>query len=71
MLLPFKPLIKMLIKLHGFIPGDVFSICAQLYDLDIQKHEATGCARLDTTLMWCVAVWRLLPLPSLPFFHRV
>jgi hypothetical protein len=50
-LAPFKPVIDDIIKVHGFIPAEVFSVCLNVNNLDIEQHEAKGCPELDSQIM--------------------
>lgn len=50
-LLPFKPIIDQVIKLEGFIPAKLFSVCLNFTDLKFSKTEVSGCSNLDATLM--------------------
>jgi len=50
-LAPYKPLIDEILKLHRFIPADVFSVCIHLKDLVISKTEFKGCVDLDVKLI--------------------
>jgi len=52
----FYPLIKELIKKYGHIPGDVFSVCLDVYNvtytpLGKDKERVDGCALLNSTIM--------------------
>eukprot|EP00762_Andalucia_godoyi_P005831 ANDGO_06997.mRNA.1 hypothetical protein CAOG_07776 len=52
-LAPYKALLEEIIKIHGFIPADIFSLCLELQDLNInyQQKEATGDVWLDATIL--------------------
>eukprot|EP01113_Clastostelium_recurvatum_P000061 TRINITY_DN10031_c0_g1_i1.p1 TRINITY_DN10031_c0_g1~~TRINITY_DN10031_c0_g1_i1.p1 ORF type:complete len:124 (+),score=28.81 TRINITY_DN10031_c0_g1_i1:439-810(+) len=53
----YAEIIKMLIKETGKIPGDVFSICLDLYNVTYTPDPAakteriSACAQLDSTIM--------------------
>eukprot|EP00818_Percolomonas_sp_WS_P002662 CAMPEP_0117442992 /NCGR_PEP_ID=MMETSP0759-20121206/4452_1 /TAXON_ID=63605 /ORGANISM="Percolomonas cosmopolitus, Strain WS" /LENGTH=271 /DNA_ID=CAMNT_0005234927 /DNA_START=14 /DNA_END=829 /DNA_ORIENTATION=+ len=50
-LLPFKHLIDTLIRIEGFIPAKLFSICLNFKNMHFTKEYVDGCANMDATLM--------------------
>ena len=48
---PFEPIIKELLRVEHFIPGEVFSICAQVTNTTWTKSDFSGCVDLSTVLM--------------------
>jgi hypothetical protein len=50
-LLPFKPVIEGIIKLYGFIPANIFSICVQMKNLHVTRKEVSGHIFVNSKVM--------------------
>jgi hypothetical protein len=63
-LLPFWPVIEGIILAEGLIPADVFSICVNVYNLDLSLKEA------KVSLCFCLVVLRAFILLTPSDFQR-
>jgi len=47
----FKPVIDEVVKIMGYIPGYVFSVCLHLYNIKWANHHLSACASVGVTLV--------------------